>query len=260
MKRNYLKIGELANLKGISVKSLRYYDKIGALKPVYVNENTGYRYYAPEQLIVLDIINLCITFNLPLKSLNGYCEGNSSSLDLKNLILDGQQQAEKKIHEAEKTLRLSKDILEQIERLDNPHNENEIYYSDFKERNVLTAVWNEKTDTAGAYMDKIAVLHETARKNDLTILTQQGLLLNHITKTKYVFLAVEGKSDFENSVTLPSGKYCCTIMDEASLNDIPFFLNEKGIKSEFSVCLNTDIYDYCLEHHLHRLEVQTKIS
>ena len=43
-------IGTVARLAGVSVRTLRYYDEIGLLRPVWVDPNTGYRWYAPEQL------------------------------------------------------------------------------------------------------------------------------------------------------------------------------------------------------------------
>ena len=45
-----LKIGELAALAGISVKALRVYEKKNIIKPVRVDEESGYRYYSAGQL------------------------------------------------------------------------------------------------------------------------------------------------------------------------------------------------------------------
>lgn len=38
-------IKEFANLSGVSVRTLHYYDAIGLLKPAFVDEQTGYRFY-----------------------------------------------------------------------------------------------------------------------------------------------------------------------------------------------------------------------
>lgn len=43
-------IGTVARLAGLSVRTLRYYDEIGLLRPVWVDSKTGYRWYEPEQL------------------------------------------------------------------------------------------------------------------------------------------------------------------------------------------------------------------
>lgn len=62
-----LKIGEFAELAQISVRMLRHYDEIGLLKPAHVDRDSGYRYYALEQLPrlnrVLALKDLGLTLN-----------------------------------------------------------------------------------------------------------------------------------------------------------------------------------------------------
>src|SRR5439155_23011175 len=48
-------VKELAQLSGVSVRVLHFYDEIGLLKPARVGEN-GYRYYAEGQLLMLQQI------------------------------------------------------------------------------------------------------------------------------------------------------------------------------------------------------------
>ncbi len=50
------KIGEFSKLGKVSVKTLRYYDSEGLLKPAYTDQWNGYRYYTPEQLNDLMLI------------------------------------------------------------------------------------------------------------------------------------------------------------------------------------------------------------
>lgn len=42
--------GQLAIILKVSARTLRYYDDIGLLKPCYINEESGYRYYEKEQI------------------------------------------------------------------------------------------------------------------------------------------------------------------------------------------------------------------
>ncbi len=44
------KIGDFSRLSRVSVKTLRYYDEVGLLKPVKVDRFSGYRFYQVEQL------------------------------------------------------------------------------------------------------------------------------------------------------------------------------------------------------------------
>ena len=48
-------IGELSELAGVSARTLRYYDEIGLLKPLYVSE-AGYRFYGEEEISLLQQI------------------------------------------------------------------------------------------------------------------------------------------------------------------------------------------------------------
>ena len=45
-----LRIGEFSKLAKTTIKTLRYYDKVGLLKPAFVDSATSYRYYTEEQL------------------------------------------------------------------------------------------------------------------------------------------------------------------------------------------------------------------
>lgn len=48
-----MKISAFAKVSGISIKTLRYYDELGLLKPAHVDEQSGYRYYSEEQLLTV---------------------------------------------------------------------------------------------------------------------------------------------------------------------------------------------------------------
>ena len=75
MDNNLMRIGEMAGFFKVTVKAMRVYEKMGIIKPVKVDEQTGYRYYAADQVPQLNAL-------LDLKQL-GF-----SLLEIKNL-LDG---------------------------------------------------------------------------------------------------------------------------------------------------------------------------
>ena len=61
MKKNkWLSIGEFSKLSDVNIKSLRYYDSLGILKPAYVDPESRYRYYSFPQLQIVEAIKLCI--------------------------------------------------------------------------------------------------------------------------------------------------------------------------------------------------------
>lgn len=50
-----LRIGDFSKLSRISIRMLRYYEKHNLLKPRYVDEESGYRFYAHEQIFEAEI-------------------------------------------------------------------------------------------------------------------------------------------------------------------------------------------------------------
>ena len=62
-------IKEFANLTGVSVRTLHYYDEIGLLKPAYFNEQNGYRGYDEKSLERMIEILFYRELDFPLKSI-----------------------------------------------------------------------------------------------------------------------------------------------------------------------------------------------
>jgi len=51
-----MRIGEFAAFSDVSIRALRIYDRMGLLTPASTDPETGYRYYAPEQMQTLNAI------------------------------------------------------------------------------------------------------------------------------------------------------------------------------------------------------------
>jgi len=62
-----LQIGDFARLGKVSVRTLRFYDEIGLLRPAHVDTSTGYRRYSLEQVPLLNQILVFrdLGFSLP---------------------------------------------------------------------------------------------------------------------------------------------------------------------------------------------------
>ena len=64
-----LQIKEFAELTGVSVRTLHYYDEIGLLKPSYVDEQNGYRFYDETSLERMQEILFYRELDFSLKSI-----------------------------------------------------------------------------------------------------------------------------------------------------------------------------------------------
>ena len=67
--KEFYSIGETAKLLGVSTQTLRYYDREDILKPVHINDQTGYRYYSYTQFHTIDRIKYLQGFGLSLEEI-----------------------------------------------------------------------------------------------------------------------------------------------------------------------------------------------
>lgn len=69
---NYLNITQLARLRETTTETLRHYDRIGLLRPGYVDPDTGYRYYSYDQIELFDTIIDLRNMGLPLNEIKDF--------------------------------------------------------------------------------------------------------------------------------------------------------------------------------------------
>lgn len=69
-------IGQFAEASRLSLKALRIYDRLDLLKPVRVDEQTGYRFYHEDQLRSARLISLLRRIEMPLALIKDVLEGD----------------------------------------------------------------------------------------------------------------------------------------------------------------------------------------
>ena len=68
-------VKKLSELSGVSIRTLRWYDEVGLLKPAYYGSN-GYRYYEEEQILKLQQILFYRELDLHLDDIKRILESN----------------------------------------------------------------------------------------------------------------------------------------------------------------------------------------
>ena len=72
-----IRIGDFSKLSRVSVKTLRYYDEMGLLKPIEVDAFTGYRLYEYSQLSILNrTLRVALKNGHPQRGLCRYRQAN----------------------------------------------------------------------------------------------------------------------------------------------------------------------------------------
>lgn len=100
--QNMYSIGTFSKLTKTTIAALRFYDKMNLLKPAYVDEKTGYRYYLSSQLIPLQQIISLRQIGMPIEQIQEIlCAENSRELlqnyqhALEQTLLETQRKLQK---------------------------------------------------------------------------------------------------------------------------------------------------------------------
>ena len=273
----YMSIGKISKLKNVSIKSLRYYDQIGILKPAFVNTETNYRYYTKEQLYLLDAITVCIKLGIPLKDLNSYVENDS--INLQKLLYDGKILAEQKILEIHNCLGTLQETLQNMAgsvtgMAKIPESKSGIllpdgfYHNAVEERKLLLVPLDEM-DTPKYYGQHILKLFVTAQQHGVAASYPSGVLheYNDGSYSRHMFLTITDASAVPDTGTntvriLPQGDYACrristhmsdfdSIKEEMKevLKDENFCIIETDTQSEQN---KKDGYPFELEYDISR--------
>lgn len=94
-----LMIGKVASLYGITVQTLRHYDKIGLFRPEVTNPETGYRYYSLEQLRHLEYILFLRRLQFSLPEIQAAMDEFRAGNDLMDVLSQKDRQLQQEISE-----------------------------------------------------------------------------------------------------------------------------------------------------------------
>jgi DNA-binding transcriptional MerR regulator len=99
-----LKIGHFSKLSRLSVKTLRYYDEIGLLKPAQVDESSGYRFYSFEQLPRLHRLLALKELGLSLEQIKHLLDEDLPTEQLRGMLRLKRAELEEELAETEARL------------------------------------------------------------------------------------------------------------------------------------------------------------
>jgi len=104
-KGDLLKIGQVASVSGIPIKTIRYYDELGLLTPTILRNTSGYRLFRQSVFKRLSFIRRSQFLGLSLKEINNilniYDQGEIPCGVAKELLLDKLNNIEQQIKNLE---------------------------------------------------------------------------------------------------------------------------------------------------------------
>lgn len=214
-------IGETARLLGVSVQTLRHYDKMGLLEPDFINSETGYRYYSFNKFHYIDRIKYLQRFGLSLDEIKIIIsEGR-----VDRLLSFLEQQHEKQKMELKRIQETIADIewySHYFTYLSKNKTSDKLYKIHLEKRYVIAVPCYPEDELANMEIRLAGVKNRKALK-DLSYLRQYGYVLDFqqlvekkstpgkkFMPEKY-FIYLKEKPDFETDylIELPAGEYLC---------------------------------------------------
>lgn len=154
--QNKLSIGEMAKLRGVTVDTLRHYDKIGLLKPFHIDPETGYRYYSISQYEVLGTIKELRSIGFSLEEIKQFLTDRNVKKSVQSL-----QKSMANIQEEIKKLQGIHNILmtrlNNIEHFTNSYRNSDIVIKQFEEREYIqlarSVSWTDSENLYFGYLE-----------------------------------------------------------------------------------------------------------
>ncbi|MBQ6844137.1 MAG: MerR family transcriptional regulator [Agathobacter sp.] len=259
--KNYFTISEFAKLRGININSLRYYEKLGLLKPAYIDDNNGYRYYSAEQVSLLNKIILCIQLGIPLKEMVEFLD-EDGNLESQKLLERGRIVAKERIQEMQNNLDYIEYSLKNIEENREYRKRVGVYERMFEERKVMITDIYMDTDMLEPkkMVSEVSKIYRYAQSKGMYPILPAGQILhiNENSKMKFCFFLeiLNDGNEKERIVTLPAGKSKCLQVELEPNLDFFRFIHEswKDIGGKTIIVNNVMLEKYSFENHPSELQ------
>ena len=250
---NLFSIGEVAKIKDITIKALRYYHKMGILIPKYIDESTGYRYYSIDQFIHIDIIKSCRELHTSIVELQEIFKDCDTDTLLQFLQLK-RNEAEDNINKMQEIIKTIDSLNMKVKNSKDILHDDEISIKSFEERHIIVAPCKEVGSLKEllSYSDLEKIIHDTEEKMSM----ERGIIYKvnseWTVEPRYVFSRFQGNSNIEagqNIEILPKGKYLTFAYskenEEERRNKIIKYVKENNlkVKSFVEVELLNDVFN-----------------
>ncbi len=212
MKKNFFTISEFAALRNININSLRYYERIGLLRPAKVDPETKYRYYEAEQLPALDTIMLCVDLGIPLKELIQYIDANGV-LQSQKMLERGKALAQKQIHKLQAGLDKIEYAIRYTELCNEFSDRTGRYIRAIPKRRFFCAEYIGKLSDMKQIQIESTNLFQAAQNAEATPVFPAGIMLRlsgcEAVSCRLFFEIAEKALSHRQIMEIPEGDYRC---------------------------------------------------
>ena len=204
-------IGQTAKLFDMNIRTLRYYDQIGLLKPEAVNEETGYRYYSSAQFERLNTIRYLRALDVPIERIATFFDDRD--VGLMRGIFEEQLA---RVRDKQRALaHIEQKITNRIDRIDEALTSrfDEIETVELDERRIVSLAESFAPST-----DLEPLIRDLSRRSQLddaiflgkvgVSISRDDLVARTFDRLSSVFILVEAADAHEGDETaIPAGRF-----------------------------------------------------
>lgn len=246
-KKNLLSIGRLSKVSGVHIKSLRYYDELGILRPAYVDPDSKYRYYDISQIYIVEAIQLCIELDIPLRQFTDFLVDGEHQIDYDKLMTLGIQRANQKIKSIQDKLAILEEGKRLIKRSISMQEYGIGVPAAFPEKVCMVTSCEERFSEE-EYAERFGMLYRQVYQLGLHAGTESGILslYGHGHPQHFAFvdirISAEKRKDIPNLMTIPAQCFVSVCMEKSSIYRAPEIFKELFMKDPNRIVLETVLY------------------
>lgn len=218
-----LSIGQMARLNQTTVQALRLYDSLGILKPIYVNDQNGYRYYDVKQSAQLDMIHYMKATGMTLKEIKNVFDNHDLTL-LTHVLHQHLKQIDQQIEELYLQKKAVKRMIDSYNRYIKSPSDGTITLEYIEDRKIYTSMMEINFYDYGleVYENILKDLKKDMIKQGIsevyyynagtTIFKDDFLNKKYFSNEIFVFVDQDCNSPFLH--ILPASMYACMYCDD----------------------------------------------
>lgn len=271
-KRELFQIGDVAKMFHLSVGSLRHYEKIGLLRPEYIDQETGYRYYSTRQFECLNTIRYLRMLEMPLVQIADFLK--SRDVDkMKDML---RQQKEAVIRKQKDLQIIERKINNRLQQLEDALS-SKLDIIQIIQTEARRIAWIRKNLSINSYLDlETAIRRLEERQRDTVVFLGKvgvGIAKEKLQEKQYgsydmVFLILDREDSYQGTIEELPGETCVTIRFCGSHTEAPLYYRKlDNFISEHQLTITgfskeITMIDYGMTHDVSQFvtEIQIPVS
>jgi len=213
--KKLFQIGDVARMFHISTGSLRHYEQAGLLKPEYIDQDTGYRYYSVRQSEILNTIRYLRALDMPLEQIDDFLKNRDI-----DVIEDKLMKQKELVARKQRELAIIEQKIEhRLDQLRDAMN-SELDVIQLKKVSSCRIVWLKDSLRPKSYLDleyAIRRLEENQTESVVFLgkvgvgISKENLLAGRFDQYDSVFLVLDAEDSYKGTVEQHPEELCVSM-------------------------------------------------